>query len=198
MGDSSSSNYSQIIKSTSIIGGSQIINMLLGMVRVKFSALLIGTVGVGLVANYGAIQNTISTVAGLGIQASGVRSVAESIGRDDQEAIGRIILTLCRICWVTGMLGVIAMAAFSSVLSRWSFGTENYALEVALLGLIILFSNIAGGQSALIQGMRRIADLARINITCAGLTSNGSFQAYRYLVFCEACACTQVCNDMAR
>lgn len=38
-----------MLNPSSIIGGAQIINLLLGMVRVKFAALLIGPAGVGLI-----------------------------------------------------------------------------------------------------------------------------------------------------
>ena len=167
MSDSSSSSYGQILKSSSLIGGAQGINLLLGMVRTKFAAVLIGPLGVGLAGNYGAIQGLVGTVAGLGIQSSGVRDVAEAVGRGDQEATGRTILTLRRICWLTGLLGALAMVALGGVLSRWTFGSDDHALEVGALGLVILLGNISGGQTALIQGMRRIGDLAKLNIVGA-------------------------------
>ena len=164
MSGSASNSYSQILKASSIIGGAQGINLLLGMVRVKFAAVLIGPLGVGLLGNYTAIQGLIATIAGLGIQSSGVRDVAQAVGQVDQETIGRTVLALRRVCWLTGLLGAGAMAALSPLLSHWTFGSNDYALEIALLGLVILFGNIAGGQMALIQGMRRIGDLARLNI----------------------------------
>ena len=69
-------SYGQILKSSSLMGGAAGINMLLGMVRTKFAAVLIGTTGVGLVASFGAVQGLIGTLAGLGIQSSAVRDVA--------------------------------------------------------------------------------------------------------------------------
>lgn len=164
MSEPSKSSYGQILKSSSLIGGAQGINLLLGMVRVKFAAVLIGPSGVGLAGNYAAIQGLVGTVVGLGIQSSAVRDVAEAVGRGDQEAIGRTILTLRRICWLTGLIGMLAMMALAGILSRWTFGSEDHALEVAALGLVILLSNISGGQTALIQGMRRIGDLAKLTI----------------------------------
>lgn len=164
MSNSSPASYSQILKASSIIGGAQGINLLLGMVRVKFTAVLIGPIGVGLVGNLGAIQGVVGALAGLGIQSSGVRDVAEAVGKGDQDAIGRAVLALRRVCWLTGLLGAGAMAALSPLLSRWTFGHDDYALEIALLGLVILFGNLAGGQTALVQGYRRIGDLARLNI----------------------------------
>lgn len=161
---STSASYAHILKASSIIGGAQGVNLLLGMVRVKFAAVLIGPLGVGLLGNLMVTQGLIATIAGFGIHASGVRDVAQAVGQADQETIGRTVLALRRISWLTGLLGAGAMATLSPLLSQWTFGSDEYVLEIALLSLLILFGNLAGGQMALIQGMRRIGDLARMNI----------------------------------
>ena len=59
-------SYSRIMKSSSLIGGAQGINILIGMVRVKFVAVLIGPLGVGLAGTYQALIGFIGTFAGLG------------------------------------------------------------------------------------------------------------------------------------
>ncbi len=165
------------------MGGAQGINLMLGMVRTKFAAVLIGPLGVGLLGNYIAIQGLVGTIAGLGIQSSAVRDVAEAVGKDDPQAIGRTIVTLRRVCWLTGLLGALVMVVLAVPLSRWTFGDEGQMVgiavpfsgwvfsigeragDIALLAIAILFANVSGGQMALIQGMRRIGDLARIQIT---------------------------------
>ncbi len=157
-------SYTQILKSSSLIGGAQGINLLLGMVRVKFAAVLIGPVGVGLIGNYTAIQGLVGTVAGLGIQSSGARDVAAAAGQDDPQAMGRIIITLRRVCWLTGLLGALATMALAAPLSRWTFGNDEHVVEIALLGVSILLGNVSSGQMALIQGTRRIGDIARLNV----------------------------------
>ena len=164
MTDSATNSYSQILKASSIIGGAQGIKLLFGMVQIKFAAILIGPVGVGLIANYQAIQGMVGNLAGLGLPSSGVREVAEAVGRGDAAAIGRMVVTLRRVCWLTGLIGALAMAVVSKPLSVWTFGNPDHTLEIRLLALVILFGNIAGGQTALIQGMRRIGDLARLSL----------------------------------
>jgi PST family polysaccharide transporter len=162
--DNSSDSYSSILKSSSLIGGAAGINLLLGMVRMKFAAVLIGPAGVGLVGTYQSIQGMVGTVAGLGLQQSAVRDIAEAVGKNDDEAVGRTILSLRRVCWLTGLLGALAMTTLAAPLSEYTFQTMEYALDIALLGPIILFANVQGGQAAVLQGMRRIADLARLNV----------------------------------
>lgn len=146
------------------MGGAAGINLLLGMIRVKFAAVLIGVTGVGLNASFSAVQGLVGTVAGLGIQSSAVREIAAAVGRGDEQAIGRAVLSLRRICWLTGLTGMLAMMLFSPLLSQLTFGHADYSLDIGALGLIILFNNINGGQMALIQGLRRIGDMARANV----------------------------------
>lgn len=162
-------SYAQILKASSIMGGAAGINLLLGMVRVKFAAVLIGTTGVGLISSFGALQGLIGTLAGLGIQSSAVREIAAAVGKGDEQAIGRAVLALRRICRLTGLVGMAAMMLLAPLLSQLTFGHRDYALDIAALGVIILFGNLSGGQMALIQGMRRIGDMARANIYGAAL-----------------------------
>lgn len=174
-------SYAQILKSSSIMGGAAGINLLLGMVRIKFSAVLIGTTGVGLGASFGAILGLIGTLAGLGIQTSAVREVSAAVGQGDEQAIGRAVLTLRRICWLTGLAGMGAMMAFSPLISQLTFGSDAHTLDIAALGLVILFGNLSGGQMALIQGTRRIGDLARANILGAILATCAAIGFYTWL-----------------
>lgn len=157
-------SYGQILKSSSIIGGAQGINYLISMVRVKVVAMLLGPSGVGLVGLYVSATGLVSTVAGLGIGSSGVREVAEAHGSGDGEKIARTVKTLRRACWATGTLGWLLCAALSYPLSVYAFGSGEHTLAVAILGATILIGAVSGGQSALIQGTRRIGDLARMNV----------------------------------
>lgn len=161
------SSYAQIIKASSIMGSAAGITLLLGMVRVKFAAVLIGASGVGLNTSFGALQGLIGTLAGLGVQSSAVREIAAAVGKNDEHAIGRAVLTLRRICWLTGLAGMAGMMLLAPLLSQITFGNRDYALDISALGFVILFGNLSGGQMALIQGLRRIGDLARANIVGA-------------------------------
>lgn len=157
-------SYGQILKSSSIVGGAQAISLLVGMIRTKMVAVLLGPGGVGLVGLYTSAIDLVRTIAALGISSSGVREVAEAVGSKDDELIGRTVRVLRRTCWVTGFLGWGLTIALASLLSRWTFGNTDHSWPLAILGLTLLLGSISGGQSALIQGSRRIGDLARLQI----------------------------------
>lgn len=160
----SGSSYRSILKSTSLIGGASVINILIGMVRTKFVAVLLGPTGVGLLGMYSQVTGVVGTLTGLGIGSSGVRQVAEAVGSNDDERIARTAVTLRRAAWLTGGLGLLVMLVFCVPLSHITFGSSDYAWTIAVLGVTLLTGAIAAGQGCIINGTRRIADLAKISI----------------------------------
>lgn len=157
-------SYGQILKSSSIVGGAQGINYLIGMVRTKVVAVLLGPSGVGLVGLYISATSLVGVITGLGIGTSGVREVAEAHASGDAARVARTVHTLRRACWVSGLFGWFLTIALAYPLSVWTFGSGERAVAVALLGVTLLLSSVAGGQTALLQGARRIGDLARLNV----------------------------------
>jgi PST family polysaccharide transporter len=154
--------YRSVLRSTSLIGGASAINIAIGMVRTKVVAVLIGPAGVGLVGLYTQLVALVSNVSGMGIANSGVRQVAEAVGTGDNDRVSRTVVTLRRTALVTGTVGMVATAGFCVQLSRISFGDTAHAWPIAALGITVLFSAIAAGQSCLMRGARRISDVARV------------------------------------
>jgi enterobacterial common antigen flippase len=156
--------YGQILKSSALIGGSSVVNIGLGIVRTKAMALILGPSGIGLLGVYGSIADLARTIAGMGINSSGVRQIAEAVGTGDAQRISRTVTTLRRVAFLLGVLGALLLAAFCLPVSRLSFGNYRHAGAIALLGLAVLFGSVSDGQIALVQGMRRIGDLARAKV----------------------------------
>ena len=140
------------------------INIALNIVRTKILAILIGTEGMGLFGAYSSITGLIGSVAGMGINTSGVRQIAEAVGNQDENKISRTVYVLRRTSIALGLLGMLTLLLFCRPLSNATFGSPSYAAPLALLSITILFAEITAGQSALIQGFRRIRDLAALSI----------------------------------
>jgi antigen flippase len=164
LSDSPKKSYGQILKSSAVIGGSSAVTLVLGMVRAKAIALMLGPGGAGVWGMSWAISELARGVAGMGLNGSGVRQIAEAVGTGDNQRIARTVVTLRRVSLVLGLGGALLLCALSVPVGRLSFTDDQHTLAVALLSLTVLFSIVSQGQTALIQGMRRIADLARINI----------------------------------
>lgn len=180
-GPEMSTSYAQILRSSSIVGGAQGINYLIGLVRTKAVAILLGPSGVGLVALYVSAIELVGTFAGMGISSSGVREVAEAHGGGDQATVARTVKTLRRACWVTGILGWLLTASLSYPLSLWAFGSYERAGAIMILGATLFLAAISGGQSALLQGTRRIGDLARANVLAAIFSTIAAVALYSWL-----------------
>ena len=157
-------SYGQILKSSALIGGSSVLNIAIGIIRTKAMAVLLGPDGFGLMGVYGSIANLAQSIAGMGINSSGVRQIAEAVGSGETERIARTAVVLRRTSVILGILGAVLLVVFSRQISSVTFGDDQHAVAVALLSLAVFFSLVSGGQGALIQGMRRIADLARMGI----------------------------------
>jgi PST family polysaccharide transporter len=161
------SSYLQILRSTAMIGASSIIVLFFSLVRMKVLALLLGPAGVGLMGLYSSVLDLTTAVAGMGVQSSGVRQIAEATGTGDDRVIATTTRALKWTSLALGILGGLGLAALSLPVSFLTFGSGQYATAIALLGIAVLLRIVSGGQSALIQGLRRISDLARINVYSA-------------------------------
>ncbi len=162
-------SYRSILKSSALIGASSLVNVVFGIARTKVMALLLGPASFGLMGAYMAIVDLARTIAQMGVNASGVRQMAQSAATGDDNRTARTSLILKRVAVGTGCLGALAVLASSHVISEVTFGSPDRWSDIALLSLAVFFGVVAGGQTALIQGMRRIADLSRLAILGAFL-----------------------------
>jgi len=164
LGAASKGTYGQIVKSSALIGGASLLNIAFGIVRNKAMALLLGPAGVGLFGLYGSIYEFTRSLAGMGINSSGVREIADAVASEDRRRVAETVRTLRVVALGTGALGALVLLALCRPVSRLTFGDDQHAGAVALLALAVFFADVSAGQSALVQGMRRIADLARMNV----------------------------------
>lgn len=156
-------SYGQILRSSSIIGGAGAGVYLIGLARVKLVAILLGPTGVGLVGLYMSAVGLIGVVSGMGVGESAVREIARAHDQDSAET-ARTVLVLRRVCWATGLFGWVLAILFREQISLAMTGSPRHSIAIACLGSIVLLGAINHGQLALLQGLRRISDLARANV----------------------------------
>ncbi len=159
--------YRQSLKATSLTGASSLIQVVLRMAKSKVIAVKVGPSGIGMFGVLTAATNLVSTVAGLGLNGSGVRQVAAAVGSGDQERVARVITTLRRVTWVLGIAGAALVVLFAAPIARFSAGSEEYAGFVRILAPLVFFTIVHGSQTALLRGLRRVAILARLKIAGA-------------------------------
>lgn len=157
-------SYSQILKSTGIFGGSQILVIIIGIVRAKAIALLLGPAGVGIIGIYQSIVDMLRVGCGLGLDTGGIREVAAANSLEDKTLLGKTIYRLNRWFLVAAFLGFTACIAFCRPISIWAFGTSEYMLSIVLLSIPVFLAILTTGRSVSIQGMRKVSYMAQYEV----------------------------------
>jgi O-antigen/teichoic acid export membrane protein len=163
-------NLRQIIKSTSIIAGAQVIQIIFGVIRTKIIAVLLGPVGVGIAGLYQSVMQLITTVFSFGISQSSVKSIAE-FEFIDKGKQNRLINSSIILVSVLGILAAVATIIFARPISQYTFNTPEYSIEVTILSISIILNMIVANLTAVAQGLRQLKQIALINIysSVAGL-----------------------------
>jgi len=104
-----SNSYRRIFKSTALIGATQVINILLGIVRTKVLAVLPGLSGMGIAGMYQSATGQIGTPAGCGIGSAWVRQIAEAVGMGEG-SLSRLAAAmsgiLASVIWTKAEMGI--------------------------------------------------------------------------------------------
>src|SRR6266571_1147739 len=157
-------SYRRILRSSSIIGGASVINILLGLLRTKVLAVLLGPAGVGLVSLYTGLISTAATVGTMGLGTVGTQQIAEANGNEDTRALAVMRRGMFWGALLLACAGAFALWSLREILAVGVLGSAEHAGIVGWLSLGVALSVASASQSALIQGMRHVGDLARLSV----------------------------------
>ena len=155
------SSYRSIFKATSLFGGVQVYQILIGILRSKIIAVILGPTGMGIAGLYTSATALIKSLSSMGLQSSAVRDVSEANATGDQNKINLIITTLRKLVWVTGILGMVIVFFGSPLLSKSTFGSYDYIIPFMMLSVTLLVDQLTVGQKVILQGTRRLKYLAK-------------------------------------
>lgn len=156
-----SAQYKNILKYVGLFGGLQSLNLLMGVVRSKLTAVLLGPMGIGLSSLLNTVVNFISNSTNLGISFSAVKTISE---HDEEDIEGRnhsiaVVRTWSLIAAVLGFCITIIAAPF---INFFTFSWGNHTLHYLLLSPIVALLAITGGETAILRAMRRMKSLATV------------------------------------
>lgn len=161
MSENNQSSYRSIFKATSLFGGVQVYKILIQIIKSKFVALLLGPAGVGIMGLYQSGLQLVQQISSMGLANSAVRDVSEANGSNDIQRIAKTVTVVRKLVWITGLLGLIIVACFSPLLSKFSFGNYDYTIPFIILSITLLLDQLSAGQRVVLQGTRRLKDLAK-------------------------------------
>jgi len=149
------------------MGSSSLILVLAGIIKNKVVAVILGPSGIGLFGLLQTVLSTAATIAGMGLANSGVRQVVEAHTSDDSELLAVTGRVLWWASFASGILGAVFLLLFSKPIARLALGNDDYARTIAWLGLAVWATTSSGAQTALLNGLRRLGDLAKASIAGA-------------------------------
>jgi len=164
-------SYRQILRSTSIIGGSSVINIVIGLLRMKAVAMLLGPAGVGLIGILSNVVTLASNVVGLGFGNAGTRQIAEAAGEKEPQRIATARRALFWGTLALAVLGALLFWLLRGVLATHVLGDATLAHRIGWLSLGVALTVATASQNALLNGLRRIGDIARMQIGSALLST---------------------------
>lgn len=159
-----SNAYKVILKATSIFAGVQIYKIIIGIINSKFIAVLLGAAGMGVIGLYTSTALLIQNFTAMGLSSSAVRNISEANSANDIKQVSLIITVLRRLVWITGLLGMVATIVLSRWLSKTVFGSYDYTIPFISLSITLLLLQLSNGQSAVLQGMRKLKHLAKAGV----------------------------------
>ena len=173
-------SYQHILKYTGLFGGMQGLNILIGIVKNKFVALILGTAGMGLVSLFNSATALINTATGLGLPVSSVKTLSEVYESGDQHLIREKIRTIRSLALFTAIFGVIVCVLLSTLFDFMTFSWGNHKLHYALLAPIVGMLSIIGGETAILKAVRQLKGLALVSLINVLVATVISIPIYYY------------------
>ena len=157
-------SYRHILKYTGIFGGVQGLNVLIGLVRTKLVAILLGPSGMGLASLFNTTVGFVSQATNLGLPISAVRQMSELYDRGDREAINHFVKVIRGWSLLTALVGMLVCVAIGPFLSQTTFAWGDHSLHFMLLSPAVGMMAITGGETAILKGMRKLGSIAIIQV----------------------------------
>lgn len=160
-------SYRTILKRLSSLGGVQVFNVVIALIRGKLIALLLGAEGMGISSLFTSSSNTLQQLGALGLNLSMAREVA--VEKDNPDRLAHVIAVSTRLIILTSLLGAAICVILAPLLSLWSFGNYDNSFSFMTLGGSVFFSIGSIGYMALLQGIGRVKRLTYSSVV-GGLT----------------------------
>ncbi len=163
MAEKIQNSYRSIFKSTSVFGGVEVLRVLMNLVRGKFISSLLGPEGMGVAAIFGSTLSAMQQMTVFGTD----MAIVKEIGTESAVDKKLILSSARRLMLCLAVVGCVLCAAFSTWLSLFSFGSDEFGWQFVMLGLALAFGVLASGDRAILQGFHDVKRLSRSSLVGA-------------------------------
>lgn len=180
MGTAQDQNYRHILKYTGIFGGVQGFQLVMGLLRTKLMALLLGPSGMGLASLFQSTSQFFSQATNLGVAVSAVRQLSEDYDTENKALLESSIQSVRNWSLFTALLGLLVALVLGPVISHTNFDSGSHTLHLMLLGPAVAMMALTGGETAILKATRQLGRLALIQLLCAVMTLFISIPIYYF------------------
>lgn len=147
------------------------IGIIVGLFSAKAWAILLGSSGIGYMGLLQSLLGLASMIAGMGIGAGVIRMGANALAREDYEEVAALRRAGWILLPVLMAIEILLLVTFRLPISRWMLGGTEYSNHVILIAIALVFSQVSGFQTSLINTYHRIGALAQMSIWSTFLTT---------------------------
>ena len=164
MKEHSEDSYQHVLKYTGLFGGVQGLIILIGLVRNKAMAVLLGAGGMGFNALMMSVQTFASQATSLGLSFGAVPKLSEVYEQDNRSQLDYYVQVIRLWSMIAAVLGLLFCVVASGLVDNMTFSWGDHTLHYAMLGLSVAMLAVTGGETAVLKSTRRMGSLARIQI----------------------------------
>ncbi len=159
-----SGSYAHVLKYTGLFGGVQGINILVGLIRNKLVAIILGPAGMGLISIFNSTINLISNSTNLGISMSAVKNISEAYDSGNEGELSRNVKVVRSWSLLTALMGMLLCMIISPWLSDWTIGWGDHTWHFFFLSPVVALMAVTGGEAAILKGLRQLKPLATVSV----------------------------------
>lgn len=154
----------KFLKSSFIIGSSQLLVNLVQILRMKYLAVSIGPQGMGI---FGLLSSFFMFLGGFyqaWINSTIIKFTASAASRNNQHQHIFIITLLLDICFITSVLGILPILIFPYFFRDIFLSSQVLIIFILLYAISFLFNNLYSQLYSYLQGLQRFGDIGKSRI----------------------------------
>lgn len=167
MNTNDKSSYTKVLKSTTIFGGVQVLVIVFQILKSKAVAVLIGAAGMGILGLLTQTVTFLSAITNFGLESSAIKNISSAEASGDRNYLNKTIAVFQKLVFYTGALGFLTCLSLAPFLSSIVFKNNTHTISFVIAAVSLFFMQLAVGQNAILQGMRKMKLLAKASILSA-------------------------------
>lgn len=174
--------YRHVFKYIGVLGGVYGLKQFVMLLRNKLIAILLHSKGFGINAVYGNISELIYNCTNMGVSFSGVRSLSELFESGTEQQKQNFVSVIRTWALWTGLLAMLICVCFSPLLCDFFFdGDRDYVVPICFLSVYLFTLPLEAVECSIVKAMRRLKNLAWIEITVVLATFFSTIPFYYFL-----------------